>query len=210
MQTGFMAHLAAAPIDRTRQFYETNSEEYSETTRGRQRAAVLSGFVRRLRPGSRVLDLGCGAGHDLKCFVRHGVLAVGLDYADAMAQLAQRASGAAVVNADMRALPFATGSFDAVWASASLHHVGSEGLAAALAECRRILKTDGVFFASVKRGAGEFLDRSGRFFALHDSRDWSGAVTSAGFRVLCIEQNEERDGPTGTTTAWLNSFATAA
>jgi SAM-dependent methyltransferase len=205
-----MAPIAAAPIDRTRQFYETNSEEYSETTRDRQRAAVLSNFVRGLQPGGRVLDLGCGAGHDLKSFVRHGVLAVGLDYAEAMARLAHRASGAPVVNADMRALPIATGSFDGVWASASLHHVGPEGLASALAECRRVLGTGGVFFASVKRGSGEFLDRSGRFFALHDSRSWSGAVTAAGFRTLRIEQSDGPDGPIGTTTAWLNSFATAA
>ncbi len=205
-----MAPLAATPIDRTKEFYETNSEEYSETTRDRQREAVLAAFVRGLRPGSRVLDLGCGAGHDLRSFMRHGVGAVGLDYAEAMARIARRTSGAAVVNADMRALPFASGTFDAVWASASLHHVGPDGLVVALSESRRVLKTGGAFFASVKRGTGEFRDHSGRFFALHDSYGWSGAVSSAGFRVLRIEQNEGQDDAEGEGTRWLNSFAAAA
>lgn len=202
-----MSPFAARPIDRTRQFYETNSEKYSEITRGRQREAVLAGFVKLLRPASRVLDLGCGAGHDLKSFALRGVIPAGLDYAEAMARLAHRASGAPVVNADMRAMPFADATFDAVWASATLHHVGTDELVQALSECRRVLRTGGVFFASVKRGSGEFRDHSGRFFALHDSRSWSGAVTAAGFRMLRIEQNVGHDGPLGETTDWLNSFA---
>lgn len=207
-----MAPLAAAPIDRTRQFYETNSDIYSETTRDRELESVLSEFARALRAGARVLDLGCGAGHDLKSFALHGTNPIGLDYAEPMARLAATKSGAPVVTADMRALPFATGSFDAVWASASLHHVGPDGLAAALAECRRVLKAGGGFFASVKRGSGEFLDHTGRFFALHDSRGWARAVTAAGFSILRVEQNDglARAGAARQTTPWLNSFATAA
>jgi ubiquinone/menaquinone biosynthesis C-methylase UbiE len=127
-----------------------------------------------------------------------------------MTRLARRISGAPVVNADMRALPFAAETFNAVWASASLHHVGPDGLADALSECRRVLKPDGAFYASVKRGSGEFLDSSGRFFSLHDRADWTGAVTAAGFRLLRVEQNEGHDGPTEEATAWLNSFAAAA
>lgn len=203
-----MAPLAAIPDDRTRQFYETNSEEYSETTRGLQREAVLASFVRPLPPGSRLLDLGCGAGHDLKSLVRFGMCPVGVDYAEAMARVAHRTSGAPVVNADMRALPFAGGAFDAIWASATLHHVGPDGLTVALAECRRVLKSGGAFFASVKRGSGEYSDRKGRFFALHDSQGWSAALAAGGFRVLQVEQNDGQGE--GETTAWLNSFAAAA
>lgn len=205
-----MAYTAAVPVDRTRQFYETNSEQYSETTRGLQREAVLASFVSPFPSGSRVLDLGCGAGHDLRSLVRLGMAPVGLDYAEAMLRVARRASAALVVNADMRALPFAGGTFDAIWASATLHHVGPSGLAIALAECRRVLKSGGAFFASVKRGSGEHRDRKGRFFALHESRDWSASVAAAGFRVLRVEQNDGQDGAGGETTAWLNSFAAAA
>jgi SAM-dependent methyltransferase len=93
-------------------------------------------FLRTLRPylavhprTARLLDVGCGSG-DVPAFVVAGagvpVLAVGLD----AKELHLRALPPTVkpVRGDVRALPFAPGSFDVVTASLFLHHFGDQEL----------------------------------------------------------------------------------
>jgi ubiquinone/menaquinone biosynthesis C-methylase UbiE len=101
-----------------------------------------------LRPGSRVLDLGCGTGVDLPAMValtRPGGKVTGVD-------LSARAIGLAaerfrawpdieVQVADAHALPFANGSFDAVRADRILLHLDNPDRA--LAEIRRVLTPGG-------------------------------------------------------------------
>jgi SAM-dependent methyltransferase len=62
-------------------------------------------------PGQRVLDLACGDGRHLGALSRLGVAAVGMDLSDVLLARA-RARGLHVVRADLRALPFASASFD--------------------------------------------------------------------------------------------------
>jgi ubiquinone/menaquinone biosynthesis C-methylase UbiE len=207
-----MPRSAAGSFDSTRQFYEANPDAYSEATRTRDLEGVLAGFVRGLTPGARVLDLGCGAGHDLASFKALLASPVGVDYAEPMARLAARSALVATAVANMRALPFANASFNAVWASASMHHVHRAALPAALGECRRVLGPGGTFFASIKGGSGEYVDGRGRYFALYEAATWTEALRSAGFRVDRLEQNDAPGNYDGLRRAipWLHSFATAA
>jgi ubiquinone/menaquinone biosynthesis C-methylase UbiE len=63
-----------------------------------------------LKPGMRVLDVGCGPGRHAHALLAHGIDVVGLDIS--MAFL--RAAGEGMwVRADARRLPFSNGSFDA-------------------------------------------------------------------------------------------------
>ena len=67
-----------------------------------------------LAPGSRVLDLACGAGRHLARLREEGMAAVGIDLSAPLLReaAARRGLGGAVVRADMRALPFARGAYD--------------------------------------------------------------------------------------------------
>jgi SAM-dependent methyltransferase len=87
-----------------------------------------------LGPG-RVLDLGCGVGHSFHLLEPRET--VGVD-ADAAALEGQDRE---TVVADMRALPFADGSFEGVLAVQSLEHVPDGG--SVLAEVRRVMAADG-------------------------------------------------------------------
>ena len=69
--------------------------------------------------GSRVLDLGCGTGRHTLELARRGIRAAGLDYSEPSLAVAREASAAEgldveLVHGDMRELPFADRSFDAV------------------------------------------------------------------------------------------------
>jgi 2-polyprenyl-3-methyl-5-hydroxy-6-metoxy-1,4-benzoquinol methylase len=107
-------------------------------------AARRAFLVERVRPGDRVLDLGCGEGAFLGVIADAGATAVGADVADAALERAR----AAHPEADLELvpyegpLPFEDSSFDVVWASEVIEHVADTG--GFLSEVRRVLRTDGL------------------------------------------------------------------
>ncbi|MDH6223735.1 methyltransferase domain-containing protein [Streptomyces sp. MJP52] len=113
-------------------------------------AAYLMGS---LRPGMRVLDVGCGPGTltaDLAELVPGGVV-VGLErapgvLADARAEAARRGTGnVEFAVGDVHALPCPDGAFDVVHAHQVLQHVGDP--VAALREMRRVTRPGGLVAA---------------------------------------------------------------
>jgi SAM-dependent methyltransferase len=198
-----------AEADRTRQFYESRAQEYADVSRQRALAPLLADFSKRL-PGGSILDLGCGAGYDMRAFCFRGHVPFGLDYSAAIAKIASANVHAPVVVADMRAIPFQVGAFDGVWASASFLHLPRGDLVSALNEVRRVLKFGGLLFASVKRGEGDFSANDGRFFTLYDQDDWERRLLTAGFRPISTEFNGGvRKDARGLPEQWMTSLAVA-
>jgi ubiquinone/menaquinone biosynthesis C-methylase UbiE len=103
------------------------------------------------RPGDRVLEVGCGAGH-LLARVR-AERSVGIDLsALVLRQARARVDGrAALVQGDAVELPFAAGAFDRAYCSEVLEHLADPR--AALAEIRRVLRPRGVAVISVPNEA---------------------------------------------------------
>lgn len=95
-------------------------------------------FLPHLRPGMALLDLGCGPGSvtaGLAAAVAPA-LACGIDLEPGTPD------GVSMVRGNVLHLPFETGSFDAVFASALLQHLGDPLLA--LVEARRVVRQDAV------------------------------------------------------------------
>jgi len=116
---------------------------------GRDELQRRARFLRNhLEPGDRVLDLGCGDGAWAAEAPPAGQW-TGADIAEAALERARRVhpEGQWVRIAEEAPLPFATGSFDVVWCSETLEHVGDT--ARFLAEARRVLHPDGVLLVTV-------------------------------------------------------------
>lgn len=107
-----------------------------------------------LRPGDRLLDLGCGFGRHAFEALRRGAQVVACDMAvpeleqvrdtaAAMAEAGEIAPGllCAAVNGDGTRLPFGDGAFDRIIASEVMEHVPDD--LAALDELARVLRAGG-------------------------------------------------------------------
>ena len=97
--------------------------------------------------GRRVLEVGCGAGTDLVRFARNGARVTGVDMAASAIRLASgnfavEGLTAALLIADGEALPFASRSFDLVYAHGVVQYTSSDR--ALVRECRRVLKPGGL------------------------------------------------------------------
>jgi SAM-dependent methyltransferase len=98
------------------------------------------------RAGERILDLGCGDGQLTARIADAGVDVRGVDASAAMVAAA-RARGVAAEEAPAEKLPFADGSFDAVFSNAVLHWV--RGQDEMMAQVHRVLKPGGRFVAEM-------------------------------------------------------------
>ncbi len=94
-----------------------------------------------VRPGMRVLDVGCGRGEIVRHCTRLGVHAYGLDYAPVALRMARDAGN--ICQADAKLLPFPSASFDRVLMFDVVEHLYPWELDQALAEVRRVLRPDG-------------------------------------------------------------------
>ncbi len=97
--------------------------------------------AKQIRPGSRVLDAGCGEGYGAQMLRDSGARVVAVEYDDAACHHARSTYRLPVVRANLAWLPFATGSFDVVVAMQVIEHLWS--LSQFLVDARRLLAPGG-------------------------------------------------------------------
>jgi SAM-dependent methyltransferase len=156
-----------------------------------------------VRPGMRVLDLGCGEGrHAFEAYRRGAhVVAVDLsapdlattrDWCAAMRQTGEAPAGASAtaVRGDLLALPFPDASFDRVIASEVLEHIPEDGTA--MAELARVLRPGGLAAVTVPRWLPErvcwalsdaYHANEGGHVRIYRAGELAGRLRSAGLAV---------------------------
>ena len=123
------------------------------------RAHYLDELDRRLDHNAKILELGCGAGipSTRRLAERHDVL--GVDLSQQQLDLARaNVPGARFEKADMTALDFPDGRFDAVAAFYSILHVPRAEQPALIANIARWLKPGGLFLASLGVGTPDVTE----------------------------------------------------
>lgn len=110
----------------------------------------------RLRPGSRVADVGCGTGISTRLFAARGHDVVGVDPNQEMLAEARRAGGARYQRGEAVATGLADQSVDLVSAAQAYHWFE---IGPSLRESRRVLKPGGACVAFWNlRGDGPLMD----------------------------------------------------
>lgn len=93
--------------------------------------------------GGGILDVGCGAGHDIAVLAHHGIAnVVGVDPSDVMLQATRERTVTPLARATAERLPFRSGSFAGSWIERVLMHVRDPR--AVLTEVMRVVEPEGV------------------------------------------------------------------
>lgn len=165
-------------------------------------------------PGKRVIDIGCGPGHDTHHFAKLGYQATGIDYSSEMIKAAKSVeitdNPPAFFQLDMKQIGrvFPANSYDGAWASASLLHIPETETPTVLKGIHRIVRDAGQIYIGLKEGKqGEYMvaeDKYGkpmeREFTLWEKDKFQELTEKSGFKTVRAET--EKKGQ----TSWLNFY----
>lgn len=135
-------------------FYTTHAREYREQTLRVDPTAFLTPLVERLEPGARVLDLGCGAGRDLRWLRQRGFRVTGVERSRPLAMFAREYANCPVLEADFTLLDMAAHPCEAILCVGSLVHLEPPEVARLLGRLLGALAPRGLLFISLKEGTG--------------------------------------------------------
>jgi SAM-dependent methyltransferase len=127
-----------------RAFYDQEIPQRAHRPLADEREQLVHAFARRLAAAgaASVLEVGCGAGRDGRVLAGAGLTYRGCDLSPVAVQTC-RDLELDVDVANATELPYADDEFDAAWSMSTLMHLPGDGLAEALRELRRVVRSGG-------------------------------------------------------------------
>jgi SAM-dependent methyltransferase len=210
-------------VEKTIASYDQHADAFLKKHGDFEPIEALLEFQRFVMPGSRVLDAGCGLGRDTDYLRMHGYPeSIGFDMSFGMLSVGTQSAGFQfpAVQGDFRQLPFASQSFQGVWAVASIIHIPRSNAESVLKEFKRILKPSGHIYLSVIKGSGEeaesgeddVVQRGWRYFVFYELEEMKSLLQKAGLKSLV---SWDRPGKSPTTKKefkkrdWIHIIAKA-
>jgi len=184
----------------TIEYYDENADMLFERYNSAQMAESYALFTAYLKPGSSIVDLGCGSGRDMKYFSSLGYSVSGVDASSSLAALAREYSGC-----DVECTDFLSWNpecqYDAFWANASLLHLDERELLEFFRTKLRFLRPGGIFYCSLKKGIETGVDEDGRFFQNYTDGLLRKILKEAR-ELEVLEKREAKDG-LGREIVWI-------
>lgn len=146
----------------TKNYYEKNANEFFDNTVNVDMSEIRDKFLSYLKPGSKILDAGCGSGRDSLAFIQQGYEVEAFDLSETLAFMATEHIGQKVKVMSFLDIDYIE-EFDGVWACASLLHLKIEELEEAFKQFSKSLKRNGIMYCSFKYG-DYYGMRNGRYF----------------------------------------------
>lgn len=192
-------------VSKTLQYYNENAKNFVFSTRDADMNKLYAMFLKYIKAGGMILDLGCGSGRDCKYFMAQGYKVVAVDGSEEICKLATEYIGKEALCVKFHELSFDS-QFDGVWACASLLHVSKKELPQILQKISKALKSNGYLYASFKYGQEERI-KDDRFFNDYTEKDIDDLCCNQnGLKLLeCYITEDVREGRAG--EKWLNIVA---
>lgn len=197
-------------INRTLAVYNQQAGIYLDQW-GRQRRRVpslLRNLTRGLSKRTRILDLGCGPGQDVRYLRANGYQVIGLDGTWPFLVWGREEFGNhLLVQGDLKRLPFQEHSFGAIWAAASLIHLTKSEMRRCLRRLLSISVPGGRIGATMAHGVKSGVNPKGwlpgRYISRWTKEELRHALIQAGWKIerVVTVSNQERKG------RWLNLIA---
>lgn len=190
-------------IDKTVEYYNENADSFFETTVHADMSLQLGEFVKLIPEGGCVLDAGCGSGRDSLALKQRGFQVVAFDASEEMCSRASKLIGQPVKLLRFEDLAYSN-QFDGVWACASLLHVTMESMKDVIHRLFAALKSDGILYASFKKGVGERYRGERRFTDADEA--YLQRIFQDGFDIIEIKESIDVR-PGREDEVWMNVFA---
>jgi trans-aconitate methyltransferase len=111
-------------------------------------------FASMLKPGAKVLDMGCGVGWATNYLAGHGLNVQGLDFSDGMIAIAKRQFPALQFGIqDIYEADKIAERFDAIYLQAVLLHIPKNRVQEVLAKLASLLNPGGLLYIAVKEAS---------------------------------------------------------
>lgn len=189
-------------------YYNKKAEAWTTAHGGNEEVSYWQSEMEKfheLLPSGKVLEIGSGAGKDASALIALGYDYIGTDASRGLIRVAQKRNpGAAFLPMAVQDLDFPKGTFDGFWTAATLLHIPKARIDGALGKIKKVVKSGGIGFISMKQGEGEKTDeKTGRWFAYYSEGEFREVLERNGFEVL-----ETQIRPTDKDT-WLVFFVRA-
>lgn len=184
----------------TLEVYAAEAGRYAAMAPTERETTALAGFLGRLAPGARILDIGCGPGTHALAMQERGFAVTAWDASPDFVEMA-RAKG---LDAHLRTFASLTETkaFDAIWCSFSLLHTPKAEHSAHIAAMARALVPGGWLFLGLKLGAGEGRDALGRFYSYVARAELEALLAGAGLTPIDWTEGESK-GLAGTVDPFI-------
>ena len=180
--------------------YDAIAEDWHASRRSFVARKYIDLVLNKLRPGSKVLDLGCGTGVPIAQYlVENGFRVVGVDESPKMLEIARRVvPDAQLIQADMLELDLAD-RFDAVIAWDSVFHVDRVNHRAIFQRIHKLLVPGGLLLLSAGGSSHEGFtsEMFGHtfFYSGYDPEELVALLSAERFEVqLCEEDDPSSKG----------------
>lgn len=186
----------------TLNYYEQNADQFIRSTRDADFSETQNRFLDCLKPGGKILDLGCGSGRDIKYFLQKGYPVEAIDGSAELCRAASEYTGIPV--RQMLFGDFAGWEeYDGIWACASILHLPYRELQKITEVLAQALKPGGILYTSFKYGTYEGI-RNARYFTDMTREKFQAMID--GIETLTIKEmwitSDIRKGRE--TEKWLN------
>lgn len=188
--------------NKTLEYYNEKSDLFTGDTVDLEFSSIQDSFLKYLKPGSLILDFGCGSGRDSRYFISRGYTVEAIDGSEEMVKIASKTAGIPVKQMLFNELDECE-RYDGIFACASILHVPYKELTDILLRMKKALKKNGYVYVSFKYGEYEGY-RNGRYFTdLNEERFQSLIDEVKGFTI--IEETITSDARKGREDEkWLN------
>ncbi|MDO5522329.1 MAG: class I SAM-dependent methyltransferase [bacterium] len=146
----------------TLDFYDVNAKEFAEATQNVDFSKIQDHFLEFLPEHACILDYGCGAGRDSKCFKEKGYLVEAMDGSLEMCKATEAFAKVKVKHMLFQELK-ENSRYDGIWACSSILHLPYKELVTVFGLMATALKSGGYVYTSFKYGEFEG-ERNGRYF----------------------------------------------
>ena len=163
--------------ERTIGYYNSHAQAYFDETVSADMHETCDRFLKYVRPGGTIIDVGAGSGRDLRYFTEKGYRAEGIDASEELCALASEYAHVPVTCVRIQSWA-PKEHYAGIWASASLLHLTRPEIEAFTHRLPDILEENGAAYISLKSGIRTGEDEKGRYFT---------NVTEAELRAMADE-----------------------